>query len=166
RPGWKQLLADAEAGLFDAVCCTYMSRLACGEAYHVAEYLLKSSGVVVEMVREKFTPDLAGHINKQMTILMDGMYPKMVSQWTKTKMEQMVAKGYCCGGTVPFGYTRVPVCDSGFHAADKEPPKRFVPIPAEAETVVLAYNLFLDKRSIAPVREFLRATTGRNWTTN
>src|SRR5262245_8922447 len=60
RPGWLQLLADAKAGLFDAVCVTYMSRLARGEVYHVAEYLLNEAGVQVELVREKFTPDLAG----------------------------------------------------------------------------------------------------------
>ena len=62
-----------------------MSRLARGEGYHVAEYLLKEAGVKVDLVREKFTADLAGHVNKQMTILMDGMSPKVVSQWTKAK---------------------------------------------------------------------------------
>src|SRR5215467_8629771 len=72
RPGWRQLLADAQAGLFDVVCVTYMSRLARGKPYHIAEYLLNEAGVQVELVREKFTPDLAGHVNQEMTILMDG----------------------------------------------------------------------------------------------
>src|SRR5690242_13886018 len=48
RAGWNQLLADAQAGLFDAVCVTYMSRLARGEAYHIAEYLLREAKVRIE----------------------------------------------------------------------------------------------------------------------
>src|SRR5687767_2604126 len=44
RPGWEELLREAKAGLFDVVVVTYMSRLARGEAYHVAEYLLKEAG--------------------------------------------------------------------------------------------------------------------------
>src|SRR5579862_4385135 len=106
RPGFEALIRDAREGLFDTVVVTYMSRLARGEAYHVAEFLLKQEGVSIELVREKFTADLAGHIGKQMTILMDGMYPKMVSQWTRAKQEQMVAQGYICGPMTAFGYLR------------------------------------------------------------
>lgn len=163
RPGWKQLLADSEQGKYDAVVCTYMSRLARGEAYHVAEFLLHDNGVCVELVQEQFTPDLAGHVNKQMTILMDGMYPKMVSQWTKTKMQQMVEQGYFCGGTIPFGYRTEPVIIHGSRS-DKEPPKRLVIDENEAEVVRFAYKLFLGKRTISAVREYLKQTTSRQWT--
>ena len=37
RPGWKKLLADAQAGLFDTLVVTYMSRLGRGDTCTVAE---------------------------------------------------------------------------------------------------------------------------------
>src|SRR4051812_48683854 len=37
RPEWRQLRADAEAGLFDVVVATYMSRIGRGDPYTIAE---------------------------------------------------------------------------------------------------------------------------------
>src|SRR5437016_2266155 len=47
RPGWKRLLADAQARKFDAVVITYMSRLGRGDAYTVAEWQLREANVRV-----------------------------------------------------------------------------------------------------------------------
>ncbi len=166
RPGWRELLADAQAGHFDAVCVTYMSRLARGKAFHVAEYQLEECGIAVEMVREKFTPDMAGHVNKEMTILMDGMYPKMVSQWTKAKQQQMFARGYFCGGRVPFGYQLEAVPSDGAGATgygDKEPPKRLVPDPQTLPIVVEAFERFVATRNATVVVEYLRTVTDVPW---
>ena len=163
RPGWKQLLADAQAGKIDAVVVTYMSRLARGEAYHVAEYLLKEVGVQIELVQEHFTLDLAGHVNKQMTILMDGMYPKMVSQWTRTKMEQMIANGYVCGQIPPLGYRKVPVTDAPAAIGDKKPPQRLVPDPDTAPLVRRAFEVLVQTRSFPAVCDYLQTVTGKRW---
>ncbi len=164
RPGFEALIRDARAGLFDVVVVTYMSRLARGEAYHVAEFLLKQEGVVVELVREKFTSDLAGHIGKQMTILMDGMYPKMVSQWTRAKQEQMVKAGYFCGGRVPFGYQKVSVNDAGMMSRNgKEPPKRLEPDPATAPLVRHAFVLYAQTHQYNRAFDYLRSVTDRRW---
>ena len=163
RPDWKRLLADAQAGVFDVVIVTYMSRLGRGNAFTIAEYELEKAGVRVEMVREQFSDDLAGYIGKNTTIMMDGLYPRMVSQWTKTKLEAMVAKGYRCGGTLPFGYTTETVSDPGFTKPDKEPPKRFVVHPDEAPFVVQAFNLFLETKSHERVRQYLASVTPRRW---
>ena len=162
RPDWKRLLADAQAGRFDAVVVTYMSRLARGDAYHVAEYLLKEAGVAVETVKEDFAPDLAGHVGKSMTIFMDGMYPKMVSQWTRTKMEAMVAAGHFPGGFPPFGFEKVWV-EGGQVVQGKEPPKRLVPHPEQAPLVREAFALFLRARSLSDVGAYLRRLTDRAW---
>jgi len=165
RPGFEALIRDARAGLFDVVVVTYMSRLARGEAYHVAEFLLKQESVVVELVREKFTSDLAGHIGKQMTILMDGMYPKMVSQWTRAKQEQMVAHGYICGPMTAFGYTREVVQNAALMSnGGKQPPKRFVPDPLATPLVRRAFEVFVETRSYNRVVEYLRSVTSRKWT--
>ncbi len=163
RPEWKRLLADAQAGVFDVVVVTYMSRLGRGNAFTIAEYELDKVGVRVEMVREQFSNDLAGYIGKNTTIMMDGLYPRMVSQWTKTKLEAMVAKGYRCGGTLPFGYTTESVSDPGFSKPDKEPPKRFVVHPDEAPFVVQAFNIFLETKSTEKVRQYLAGVTTRTW---
>ena len=64
RKGFQRLLADAQAGEFDVVVCTYMSRLGRGDTFTVAEYLLKEAGVKVEMVKEQFTDDMSGYVNK------------------------------------------------------------------------------------------------------
>ncbi len=166
RPKWKDLLADAEAGKFDRVCATYMSRLGRGDACAVAEYLLGETGVQVEYVNEKFTNDTAGYINRQITRFVDGMKVEEARQHTKTKMEQMVAAGYYCGGTLPLGYKAEPITHTPvLHSSDKEPPKRLVIDEEQAEIVRFAFDLFLDRGTIAAVRDYLKGVTSRNWTT-
>jgi len=144
RPAFRQMPDDAANGDFDAVCVTYMSRLGLGDAFIIAQYELGKHGVTVELVKEKFTDDLAGYMGKTMTTMMDGVYPKMVSQWTRTKMERMVESGYHCGGLTPIGYMTEIVSDAtGFHSADKEPPKRLVPDPDNACSVRIVFDMAL-----------------------
>ncbi len=163
RSDWKRLLADAKAGLIDVVIVSYMSRLGRGEMYYIAEYLLKEANVQISMVKEQFTDDLAGYANKTMKVFLDGMYPKQVSEWTKTKMEQMVAKGFRCGGALPYGYTTETVSDPAFARADKEPPKRLIVTMEEAPFVVQAFNVFADTKSFVRVRQYLTSVTDREW---
>jgi site-specific DNA recombinase len=163
RPGWKKLIEDAGAGCFDVVAVTYMSRLGRGNAFIIAEYELGKFGVKVEMVREQFSDDLAGYIGKATTNMMDGLYPKMVSQWTRTKMEQMVASGYFCGGQPPLGYQKE-IIEGGVTVDGKEPPKILVPDTEFADIVRYAFDLFLTKRTVASVREYLNSVTNRRYT--
>ncbi len=165
RKGWLQLLTDAQAGLFDTVLVTYMSRMGRGDAYTIAEYELGKCGVKVEMVKEAFTQDLSGYINKKMTNVMDGIYPVMVSGWTKTKQQEMVANGFFCGSQPAFGYRTELVTEMAVSANGKEPPKRLVCDPENAEIVRFCFDLFVEKRKIASVRNHLAAITGQNWTT-
>ncbi len=166
RKDFQRMLVDAQSGLFDVVVCTYMSRLGRGKAFDNAEYELEKYGVRVEMVKEHFTDDLNGYIQQTMTKMMDGMYPKQVSQWTKTKMEAMVRAGYVCGGTLPFGMSKEYVEGVGSNSRnDNEPPKRYVPQPDEAEIVQHAFALYLEQRTLASVRSYLCAVTDRKWMT-
>ena len=166
RPDWKRLLSDAQAGRFDVVLVTYMSRLGRGEVFTVAEYLLKEAGVKVEMVKEVFTEDVSGFINKQMTQFVDGMYVEQVRQWTKTKMEAMVKAGYFAGGVPAFGFTKEFVTDAaGFHTRSQDPPKRLVPHPENAEIARHAFSVYMDRGTIAAVRDYLNSVTARHWTT-
>ena len=166
RKDWPRLLADAQAGKFDAVVVTYMSRLGRGDMFTVAEYLLKEAGVRVEMVKEQFASDMSGHVNKKMTQFVDGMYVEQVRQWTMTKMEAMVNAGFFPGGYPPFGMRKVIAADAaGFHKPGSDPPKRLVPDPDTAPVVRQAIALFLDTGQQAKVREYLNAVTTRTWTT-
>ena len=166
RKGYQQLLADAQAGKFNAVIVTYMSRLGRGRSFVIAEYELEKCGVRVEMVKEQFTDDIGGYMGKNMTNVMDGMYAYQVRQWTMTKMEAMVAAGYFPGGYPPFGLIKIVASDAaGFHRAGSEPPKRLAPDPEAADIVRQAFALFLDTGQLAKVREYLNAVTTRSWTT-
>jgi len=154
RPGWNQLLADAQAGKIDVIVCTFMSRLARGKAYIVAEHLLLEAGVKIEMVQEKFGDDLAGYMGQSATIMMDGMYPKVVSAHVKMKQQAMVANGYFCGSRLPLGYKTVPVS----HIAVKdgqEPPRRLVPSD-DAPIALAAFELFVRSRSLSETRAYLK----------
>lgn len=168
RPDWKRLLTDAQAGKFDCVCVTYMSRLGRGNSFVIAEHELSKHGVTIEMVQENFTDDLAGYITKQTTMMMDGLYPKMVSGWTRTKQEAMVEKGFYTGGTVPYGLQSIVAADgAGFHKADREPPRRLAPAKEQAGFVLRAYELFRDTGgSYARVRDYLNSVTDRSWSLN
>ena len=133
----------------------------------IAEYELGKHGVRVEMVQEHFTDDLNGYLSKKMTTMMDGVYPKMVSQWTKTKQQEMVARGYRTGGIVPFGYiTEVATDAAGFHKPDKDPPHRLIPDPEYAPFVKGAYSLFVEEGNYGSVTRYLNGVTSRQWSLN
>lgn len=153
RPGWIALLKAAKSHAFGAVVCTYMSRLGRGDAGVVAEYLLRETGVSLELVQESFTADMAGRVHKQVTRLVDSLYVEQVRDWTITKMEAMARTGQYTGGPPPFGYTVTP---------DAVGLRRLVPSP-DADTVRCAFDLFLQTRSIARVVEYLRTMSDRRW---
>ncbi len=166
RPDFQRLLADAKQGRFEAVAVTFLNRLGRGDACTIAEYLLKEEGVTVQTVREEFGQGMSGFAHKGAKKFADGMLVESVREATASKMEEMVARGFFCGGVVPFGYDKQIITEAlGFHKGDKEPPKRLVPHPVHAETVAQAYDLYLEKHSMAAVREYLKIVTDRLWTT-
>ncbi len=169
RPDWKRLLADAREHKFDRIVVTYMSRLARGELYHVAEYLLGECKVKVELVREDFTPDLAGQMSKGIKIVFDGALPRQISEWTKTKQGQMVIHGYAMGGVRPFGYSTetVPGMTPSILPGGKvkPAPKRYVPNPEEAPIVLRAFERFVETDNLGQVQRYLREVAPtRTWT--
>lgn len=168
RQGFKDLLRDAQAGLFDIALCTYMSRLGRGDAQVVAEWQLREAGVAVEYVKERFTDDLIGYGNKQLTRLVDGMYAKQVSEWTRTKLSEMFEQGYWPGGAVPFGYRLKSVPGlpprPGKHGEVKPPPKRLTVDEAAAPHVPRAFELAIQTRGVAASVEYLRThCSAQSW---
>lgn len=160
RPGYRRMLQDAEAGLFDSVCVTYMSRLGRGDAFTIARHELERRGVSVTLSCETFADDISGYAAQTMTKLMDGMYPVMVRGWTETKMLRMLEQGYRVCGAVPFGYVSVV---AGEAEPGKNPPKRLQIEPTQAGIVREAFNIFLSERCYRNVREYLISITGQEW---
>lgn len=163
RPGYRSLVADAAAGKFDVVVCTYMSRLGRGDSFTIAKYELEQHSVRIELVQEKFSDDVAGYAQQQFTKLLDGMYPVQVRGWTITKMTEMFNKDYFVGGGIGFGYMTEPITDTPV-SPDKEPPKRRVPNPDTAPLVAQAYEILLATRCVSDVLDYLTSTTGTQWT--
>ena len=168
RPGFRRMMEDARQDLFDVVVVTYMSRLARGTKFWVAYHQLEDENIAIETSQEQYNDDLAGQTSREFTVLMDGVYPKQISLWTKTKQAQMVKRGYFTGGVVPLGYKLVPITNDGVSFdSDEHPPKRLVPDrdaeQDQAAVVLEAYTLMHDRKSISVVRDFLMNTTGQMW---
>lgn len=167
RPGFKTLVAAGQDGRFDAIAVTYMSRLGRGKAYHNAEYELQKMQIKVLTVEEQFEDNFAGQMNKDTKIFVEGMFPRMISQATKTKQKEMVERGFYTGGVVPFGYYSVVTDDAaGFRSLNKNPPKRLVPNPEQAPLVARVYDLFLETSSFTKVQDYLSSVSGERWTLN
>ena len=171
RAGWRGLIAASESKSVDVVVVTYMSRLARGKSYHVAEYLLSEQGVSVQTVQETFTPDMAGQMNQQVKVLADGLYPMQVSDWTRTKQASMVEMGYHTGGVCPYGFVSQPV--PGMSAIIlaggkvKPPPKRLVPHETQAPHVVRAFEILAETGNLGNVQRYLREVeASRKWDMN
>ena len=169
RPGWIALLEAVRAGTVNTVVITYVSRLARGEVYYAAEYLLKEAGAKVETVQQTFTDDTAGRMHKKIEILGDGLYVEKVSEHTRTKQQSMVAMGYWTGGYPRFGYrsetapgTSATMLPGG---KVKPPPKRLFPFEPEAQHVRQAMQVFILTRNMGAVLRYLRESVSeRRWT--
>lgn len=166
RPDFKRLVKDAQNGQFDAVVVTYMSRLARGPAFYIAEYMLKEAGVQIVMVEEKFSDDLQGQINKEVTIFADGIQPKQASMHTRTKMESMVSRGYVAG-QIPFGYRKEYITSESMvkQSQDKAPPQIALLDEDAAPLVQQAFSMAKNRCTRADIREYLIMVSGRKWTT-
>ncbi len=167
RPGYKRMLADAQQKRFNAVAITFMNRLGRGKAFTIAEYELQQARVQVLTVNETFADDLNGQMNKDANLFIDGMFPRFISQHTKTMQKAMVERGYHTGGVVPFGYVSV-IAEDGLRFRDpsKSPPKRLIADQVNAPLVAKAYALFLETSSFTRVQDYLNAVTERQWGLN
>lgn len=158
RPQFQQMLQDAERGEFDCVVITYMSRLGRGDMFSVAEYMLQERGVEIRATEEEFASQSDGIVMKAVTQMVDKLYIEKVRTDTSTKMREMVRKGYCVG-YLPFGLSSQPTSDH------PTAPKIVIHDPETSKTVEVCFDLFIETRSLAAVRDFLSAASNRKWTT-
>lgn len=162
RKQWKRLLADAQAKRFEVVVVTFMSRLGRGKQFIIAEYELQKCKVQVRKIREEFdAKTLAGHAQEGATLLVDGMYPIMVREWTESHMRRMLEEGFYTGGGIPLGYKAIECTELA--KPGRRTPKRIVPDPERRELAVRAFEEFAATNSIAAVRDLLAEETQERW---
>jgi hypothetical protein len=169
RAGYRDLLAAARAKRFDVVLVTFMDRLARGSAYTIAEHELSLAGCRVVTAKQNFGPGVSGYIGQSARQMVDGIYPKLVAEWTIAKMERMLAAGFHVCGRAPYGYKAVEVDPDEIptvyrNAERKRPPKRLVIDLEAAPYVIEAYRLMASGEGRqADVQRFLSAATGDAW---
>jgi site-specific DNA recombinase len=167
RPSFKRMLRDAQDGKVDVVVVTNIDRLGRGEAYTVAEYLLREAKASVATVRATYADDSAGRTHKRIKILGDAMYVDTIREKTKDKQAALLANGWCLGGT-KYGLMseRVPgMVDVPMPGGKVRPAPRIrVPHPDEAPNVVRAFEIMNDTDNMGDVQRYLRvAAPERNW---
>lgn len=165
RAGYRALRQAAGDRAFEVVIVTYMDRLGRGKAFTIAEHELSQAGVQVITALQTFTSDTGGYISQTARQMVDGIYPRLVSEWTVSKMVQMLAQGYHCAGRAPFGYNAVPV-EVAYLDEGKKPPKRLVPDAQAADVVREAFRRAADGETKAAIGRYLSDMTGEEWRTD
>lgn len=159
RPVLSQLLRDLPVTQADVVLTVALCRLGRGGAFHVIEDRLMRSGVTAHSIDMPEENDFGAKIQRNARLFMNGMYVDYISDVTKKKMEKMVRHGYVTG-FLPFGLKRKPLVDG-----DENGPKIAVAHPFEAPIVSSAFDVFIQRRTVAAVRNYLNECTSREWST-
>lgn len=163
RPGWRDLLAGAQAGQFGVVVVTYMDRLGRNEGYVIAREDLRRAGARVELALERFEDDLGGYLAENMTRVLGGVYAKEIGRKTRSKMQEMVRAGLWPGGpSAPAGYRLVQAED--FPAGPRSHPQRLVPDPDAAGAVAAAFDALVAGGRLEAGRDALVGGLSRGFT--
>lgn len=157
RPALKQLLADVDAGLVDAIILYRLDRFSRSLADFVNLHrFLEERGVALVSVTESINTSTS-HGRMIVNVLVSfGQYEReLASDRTKHKIEGARHRGKWVGGFVPLGYDLAP---EG---------RRLVINKLEATQVREIFQLFFEKRSLVVVAEELsrRGWTLKRWTT-
>lgn len=159
RPVMTKLINEIAVRGVGVVLTTSLCRLGRGAAYHVLENRIHEEGATVRSVDEPEGDDVGAQIQIQAKQFINGLYPVYIKHQTKNKMKQMVARGYVAG-FLPFGLRAV-----ALEEGDRNSSKVAKPHPEEAPIVVAAFDVYIQKRTLAAVRQFLNDSTSRKWTT-
>lgn len=159
RPVMTKLLSEIGVRRVGVVLTTSLCRLGRGGAYHVLENRIGEEGATVRSIEEPEGDDVGAQIQIQAKQFINGLYPVYIKHQTKNKMRQMVARGYVAG-FLPFGLHAVALEED-----DRNSSKIAKPHPESAPIVVAAFHVYIQKRTLASVRQFLNDSTSRKWTT-
>ena len=112
RPGYKQLLLDADAGVFDVLIIDDLSRLSRDDIEMkslVRNFLFKSIRLIA--IADGYDNHSKGHkIHAGVKSLMNELYLDDLREKTKRGMTGQALQGFNCGGRT-YGYKNVPIED-------------------------------------------------------
>ncbi len=143
RPAFRQLMADVEAGLIDAVVVYKVDRLSRSllDFARVME-VFNSKGVAFVSVTQNFsTADAIGRLTLNMLMSFAEFEREMIGERTRDKISAARRKGKWTGGIVPLGYDVVD--------------HRLVVNDGETETVKAIFQGYLEGRSAADLALWL-----------
>jgi len=185
REGLQKLLTDIKAGKIDLVVVTKLDRMM-RSTQHMLELLgeFRKHNVVFKSLSDPIdNAGPTGNLLLQLLSVLAEFERRLTAERVRSVMDYRAKGGQWNGGVIPFGYTtrdrlireRVQTGLSSEKAnreADKSTPefKRLYVDPAEAATVRLMVELFLEIRTILGVttelnRRKVRTRNGGEWTT-
>jgi DNA invertase Pin-like site-specific DNA recombinase len=142
RPGYRELLADSEAGLFDVIVVDETSRLtrSAGELPRLIELLA---------FRNQFLVDCKGFDSRNETSALlasvyggiDSLELRKIKERTHRGLRERAKAGYSTGGRV-YGYDTVPIDPD-----DPDSKKRYTVNTSEAEVIVEIFQRYADGES-------------------
>ena len=152
RPGFQQMIADAQRGLFDTVICYKTDRFS-RSRYDAAHYkrILKQSGI-----RLLFAAEESLNSGDASTIILESLMEGM-AEWYSANLSENVTRGMednarkcrVNGGNRPYGYRN----NNGTYEPDEN-----------ARWVKLCFQMVADGYSYAEIREEMKThPTNRGW---
>ena len=172
RPGYLQMLKDAEARVFDVLVVDDLSRLS-RDDYEMKGVLrrLQWQGVRVIGVSDGYDSARKGHkIHAGFKGLMNEMFLDDLRDKTHRGMTGQALKGYNCGGRT-YGYRNVPIEDAARHDAYGRPlviAVRYEIDSSQAEQVRQIHAWYAEGHSYSWIadalnRKHIPASRGGSW---
>jgi DNA invertase Pin-like site-specific DNA recombinase len=143
RAVFQQMIADATLSPrpFEAIIIHSLSRFFRDALeFGLYERKLKKAGVVVISITQQTGNDPSGEMARKLFSLFDEYQSKENAKHTLRAMKENARHGYWNGSIAPFGYR---VTDAGISGSRGRQKRRLEVDPAEADTVLKVYDLYL-----------------------
>ncbi len=143
RPQFQQMLADAEAGLFEVIVAHKLDRIG-RNAYdfYKNSHRLQEAGVQMEFAAQEIPNTPEGSMMKAVMAGMSEWYSQNLSREVKKGKRENILTGKAAGGIPLYGY-------------DVGPDKKFVINDAEAAAVRKMFEMYAAGQSYREILEWL-----------
>jgi DNA invertase Pin-like site-specific DNA recombinase len=153
RPGFQQMIADAERREFDLIVCHELSRFGRFDAFQSGSWLhrLKAARVRVQAIEGTIRDPYSIQGKLLLALEQDRQESVKLSMRTLSGQRETATKGFRAGGKVPYGYSRLrrkangSVEDAGRVGRAKRDKSEVIELvlgpPEEVEAVRTAYRM-------------------------
>jgi DNA invertase Pin-like site-specific DNA recombinase len=154
RPAFGEMIAAArkKERPFEAILVWKLSRFARNREDSILyKSLLRKRGISVISINEKVDDSPAGHLLEGIIEVIDEFYSSNLSQDTLRGMRENIGRGFCNGGSTPFGYKTVKV---RVGAAEKT---RLAPNEAEMTIIQRIFRMAVEGKGGKEIAKALTA---------